>query len=247
MPSSGCVIALGIGPGDAQYLSAQAQMALEAADLICGYTVYVDLVRAHYPHKAYYTTGMTAELERCHHALREASMGKTVAMVCSGDAGIYGMAGLLYELAVEYPDVDIEGVPGITAALAGAALLGAPLCNDFAVVSLSNQLTPWETIERRLHAVGAGDFALCLYNPRSRQRPENLRLACEILLSYREAHTPCGIAQNIGREGQYTGLLSLEELRTFPADMFTTLFVGNSQTRILYGKMVTLRGYEGKA
>ena len=247
MTKQGCVIAVGIGPGDAQYRSAQADMALLGADLICGYSVYVDLVKASYPQKEYYSTGMTAERERCHYALQEASTGKTVTMVCSGDAGVYGMAGLLYELSAEYPDVSIDVVPGITAALAGAALLGAPLSNDFVVVSLSNQLTPWETITKRLHSIGSADIAVCLYNPRSRQRPDNLLLACDILLQYHSADTPCGIAQNIGRDGQQTHLLSLQELRTYPADMFTTVFVGNSETRILQGKMVALRGYQSKA
>ena len=179
-------------------------------------------------------------------ALAAAAGGKTVAVVCSGDAGVYGMAGLIYELARQYPPVDVEVVPGVTAAQSGAAVLGAPLMHDFAVVSLSDLLTPWHAIEQRLLAAAEADFVLCLYNPASHGRPEHLAKACDILLRVRKAETVCGWVRNIGRPGEESGVLALGALRGFAADMFTTVFIGNSRTRELGGKMVTPRGYGEK-
>ena len=164
-------------------------------------------------------------------------------MVCSGDAGVYGMAGLMYEVGRDYPRVEIQVIPGVTAALGGSALLGAPLGHDFCVISLSDLLTPWEVIEKRLEAAAEADFVLCLYNPASRTRKDHLARACRILLRYREPETLCGLARNIGREGEKIRLLSLEELKNTQADMFTTVFVGSSQTRNIGGRMVTPRGY----
>lgn len=234
---------VGIGPGDSAYRSAKANQALQDAELICGYQLYIDLIREEFVDKEFYTTGMTQERERCIYALEQAQSGKQVAMICSGDAGIYGMAGLLYELSADYPQVELLVVPGITAALAGAALLGSPLSNDFAVISLSDQLSPWEQIARRLDGAARADLVLCLYNPRSRQRPDNLRLACDIVLRHADPDTPCGIARQIGRADEGVLLMSLRQLRNYEADMFCTVFIGNSQTRQLGGKLVTLRGY----
>lgn len=197
------VYVVGLGPGDGVYLTLQARAALEAADVLCGYTAYVALAAAQFPCKETYATGMREEIERCRWALETAAQGKTVALVCSGDAGVYGMAGLLLQLGKEFADVDIEVVPGVTAALSGAALLGAPLGHDFCVISLSDLLTPWDVIEKRLRCAAAGDFALCLYNPASRKRADYLRRACNVLLSAgKKADTVCGLARNIGREGE---------------------------------------------
>ena len=171
---------VGIGPGSADGMTQAAKAALEQSEVLCGYTVYLDLVRQQYPDKETYTTPMTRELERCRWAIDRAAEGKTVAMLCSGDAGVYGMAGPVLELA-EGKDIEIEVVPGVTAALSGAAILGAPLMHDFCVISLSDLLTPWEVIERRLRCAAAGDFSIALYNPRSKKRPDHLRRACEIL------------------------------------------------------------------
>ena len=165
MMNRSLVYVVGLGPGGAQYLTAQAQTALQAADVLCGYTVYIDLVRPLYPDKEVYATGMTRELDRCRWALETAKGGKTVALVCSGDAGVYGMASPLLELAEHCPEVEVEIVPGLTAALSGAAVLGAPLAHDFCVISLSDRLTPWAVIEKRLACAAAGDFCLALYNP----------------------------------------------------------------------------------
>lgn len=238
------VYVVGLGPGDSRYLTAEAQTALDAADALCGYNVYVDLVAPLYPGKETYTTPMTREIDRCRWALETARTGRTVALVCSGDAGVYGMASPVLELAPAYPEVEVEVVAGVTAALSGGAVLGAPLGHDFCVISLSDLLTPWEVIERRLECAAAGDFAVCLYNPSSRKRKDHLRRACEILLRTRGGGTVCGWVRNIGREGQRRKVLPLSALPEEELDMFTTVFIGSSQTRDLAGRMVTPRGYE---
>ena len=234
---------VGIGPGEYGQMTGKAVKALAESDVIAGYTVYVDLVQEFFPEKKFITTPMRRERERCVMAFQEASKGLTVAMVCSGDAGVYGMAGLIFELSPEFPDTQIEVVPGVTSALSGAALLGAPLGHDFCVISLSDLLTPWELIEKRLLAAAEADFAICLYNPASKKRKDYLKKACELILRYRSPETVCGYARNIGREGQEMGLLTLEQLREFDADMFTTVFIGNSQTVRIGERMVTPRGY----
>ena len=240
------VFVVGFGPGDREHMTEQAQRALAAADVLCGYTAYLDLLRPLFPNKETYATPMTRELERCRRALETAAGGKTAALLCSGDAGVYGMAGPLLELAEEYPMVDIEVVPGVTAALSGAALLGAPLMNDFCVVSLSDLLTPWADIERRLRHGALAGFVLCLYNPGSHRRREHLSRACDVLLEVLPPETVCGWARNVAREGEDHGVLTLGELREFSADMFTVIFVGVPATRNLRGRMVTPRGYERK-
>lgn len=237
---------VGLGPGEASQLTGAARAALEQADLLCGYTTYIELARAVCPDTPTLSTPMTKEIERCRMALDAASKGQTVAMVCSGDAGVYGMAGPILQLAPEYPGVDIEVIPGVTAALSGAAVLGAPLANDFCVISLSDLLTPWPVIERRLDAAARGDFSICLYNPASRRRTGHLRRACDILLKTRRPDTVCGWVKNIGREGQQSRVLTLAELLEETLDMFTTVFIGSDSTRVIDGRMVTPRGYEAK-
>ena len=237
---------VGLGPGGSQFLTAQAQSALQTAEVLCGYTVYLDLVRPCFPDKIYYSTGMTKELDRCRWALETAQSGKTVALVCSGDAGVYGMASPLLELAQDFPQVTVEVVPGLTAALSGGAVLGAPLAHDFCVISLSDRLTPWAVIERRLQAAALGDFCIALYNPSSKGRPDYLARAVRILLAHGKAPaTVCGLVRNIGRAGQEQRILTLAELEQTPVDMFTTVFIGSAETRQLQGRMVTPRGYRG--
>lgn len=238
------VFVVGLGPGGGQFMTVQAQSALQQAQVLCGYTVYIDLVRPLYPEKECYATGMTREIDRCRWALETAQSGKSVALVCSGDAGVYGMASPLLELAEEYPEVTVEVVPGLTAALSGGAVLGAPLAHDFCVISLSDRLTPWEVIEKRLACAAQGDFALALYNPSSKGRPDYLRRAVDILLANgKGGDTVCGLVRNIGRDGQTSRVLTLSELHDTEVDMFTTVFVGNEATRTLSGRMVTPRGY----
>ncbi|MBO4885108.1 MAG: precorrin-3B C(17)-methyltransferase [Clostridia bacterium] len=234
---------VGIGPGDPQGMTLRAARALEACEVIAGYGVYVDLVKPLYPDKEYLVTPMRQEAERCRLALASASAGRTTAMISSGDAGVYGMAGLILEMA-EGMDVAVEVVPGVTAALSGAAALGAPLGHDFAVISLSDLLTPWEKIESRLELAAQADLCLAIYNPASHRRADYLRRACGILLRHIGPDRVCGAVKNIGREGETTDIMTLRELADYPADMFTTVFVGNSQTRVVDGKMVTPRGYK---
>ena len=238
------VTVIGLGPGAGADLTGRARAALAACDLVVGYTAYVALIQDEFPDKEYRSTGMRKEVDRCRAAVEAAVEGHDVAMVCSGDSGVYGMAGLIYEVARDYPPVDIEVVPGITAACGGAAVLGAPLTHDFAVVSLSDLLTPWDKIALRLECAAKGDFVLCLYNPASHSRPDHLKRACDILMAAgKSPDTICGYVQNIGREGERGTITTLGALRDTQVDMFTTVFVGSSQTKLLGGKMVTPRGY----
>ena len=237
------IYVVGIGPGAYEKMTIEAADVLKKCDVIIGYTVYIDLVKDHFPEKEFLSTPMRKEVERCVMAFEEANKGKTVAMICSGDAGVYGMAGLIHEVGKEYPKTDIEVIPGVTAAVSGAAVLGAPLIHDFCLISLSDLLTQWEIIENRLHAAGTGDFVCCIYNPSSVNRHDYLRKACDILLQHKSADTVCGIVNNIGRDGETVKVLPLRELRETEVDMFTTVFIGNSQTKVIDGKMVTPRGY----
>lgn len=240
----GKIYVTGLGPGAADQMTLKARKVLEKCPVIIGYTIYIDLIRDEYPGKIFLSTPMRKEADRCRMAFEEAAKGQDVAMVCSGDAGIYGMAGLICEIGRDYPQIGIEIVPGITAASGGAAVLGAPLMHDFAVISLSDLLTPWEKIAQRLQAAAEADFVICLYNPSSRKRADYLERACRMILEYRAPETVCGIVRNIGREGESYEILSLERLKDTPVDMFTTVFIGNSNTMELNGRMVTPRGYK---
>lgn len=235
---------VGIGPGGYDGMTIRALRALEDSQVIAGYTVYVDLVREHFPDKEFVTTPMTRERERCRMALALASEGRNTAVICSGDAGVYGMAELVLGMQEEFREVETEVIPGVTAALSGAAVLGAPLIHDFSVISLSDLLTPWEKIEARLRAAASADFVICLYNPSSRKRKDYLSRACSLVLEYQNKETVCGYVSNIGRRGEEMHLCTLEELKDAQTDMFTTVFIGNSQTRIQNGHMITPRGYK---
>lgn len=234
---------VGIGPGDAEGMTAACRCAIERADIVVGYTTYIELIGPLFPEKPTFATPMRSETERCKKALALAAEGRTVAVVCSGDAGVYGMAGLVLELSGAYPNVEIEIVPGVTAALAGAAILGAPLTNDFAVISLSDLLTPWALIEKRLACAAEGDFCIALYNPSSKKRADYLKRACDVLLRHKSPDTLCGLVRNIAREGEGKALMTLAALRDASVDMFTTVFIGSADTRAIAGRMVTPRGY----
>jgi len=235
---------VGIGPGAYEKMTIEAAEALKNSDVIIGYTVYVDLVKEHFAGKEFLTTPMKKEVERCKMAFEEAMKGKTVSMICSGDAGVYGMAGLMYEVGMNYPEVELSVIAGVTAATGGAAVLGAPLIHDFCLISLSDLLTPWEKIETRLLDAAHGDFVICLYNPSSKKRHDYLQKACDLMLKYKSEETVCGIVGNIGRDGESEKVMTLKELRDTQVDMFTTVFIGNSQTKNINGKMVTPRGYK---
>ena len=235
---------VGMGPGSENALTPQAKNALNMSDCIVGYNVYLDLLPDELKKKELISTPMKQEVRRCEIVYEEALKGKTVSIICSGDAGVYGMASLMYELKERYPNTTLEVIPGITAALSGAAVLGAPVNHDFCIISLSDLLTPWEKIEKRLRAAADGDFAIVLYNPSSHKRKDYLKRACEILLETMENNRPCGYVKNIGRDGQESGVMTLSELRDFEVDMFTTVFIGNSESRIIDGALVTGRGYK---
>lgn len=237
---------VGMGPGDAANMTEAARNVLAEAELLCGYTRYVDLLKPLFPGKRYYSTGMTSELARCRYCLDQASKGICTALVCSGDAGIYGMAGPTLELSGEYPGVEIVVIPGVTAAISGAALLGAPLGHDFCVISLSDRLTDWSVIETRLRCAAEGDFSVCLYNPASLHRQDYLQRACDVLLERKAPETVCGIARNIAREEEQIRILTLKELRDTNVDMFSTVFIGSSSTKRIGDHMVTPRGYRNE-
>ncbi len=237
------IYVVGLGPGGGKQMTGEAYTALEQSEVIVGYPVYLDLIRDTFPDKIYKSTPMKQEVERCRMAFGKAMQGKTTAMVCSGDAGIYGMAGLMLQISSEFPGVDVEIVPGITAAIGGAAVLGAPLMHDFAVISLSDLMTPWDKIEIRLRAAAMADFVICLYNPSSKKRRDYLEKACKIMKEFKKPETICGLVRNIGRKEETSQILTLEELEHTETDMFTTVFIGNAQTMCLNHKMVTPRGY----
>lgn len=240
---------VGIGPGAMEDMTEKARRAIVNAQTVVGYDTYIQLIASilRPNEQTILQSGMMQEVQRCTLALQEAEQGREVAMICSGDAGIYGMAGLLFEMAEDRgEDVNIEVVAGITAACSGAAVLGAPLSNDFCVISLSDLLTPQAIIDRRLQACGMGDFCCVIYNPMSKKRPDKLKNACDQLLQHRSPNTVCGWVRNIGREGERAQICTLETLREAELDMFTTVFIGNSQTKAVHGKMVTQRGYQQK-
>lgn len=235
---------VGFGPGNYSSMTLEACSVIDRCSLIVGYTTYTEILKEYFPQKKYYSTPMKKETDRVKYAFEKALEGIETALICSGDSGVYGMAGLALEMSAEYPDVEIEVVSGITAALSGGAILGAPLTHDFAVISLSDLLTPWEKIEKRLECASAADLVICLYNPSSKKRSSYLQKACDVMLKFKSGETICGYVKNICRDGQESGILTLSQLSDFHADMFTTVFVGNSETKIMNNKMITPRGYK---
>lgn len=239
------IYVVGIGPGSIEHMTPYAQKAIEKSDVVVGYTVYVDLVKELTEDKEVLSTPMKKEVDRCQMALDAALENKTVAFVCSGDAGVYGMAGIMIQVAKDHPEVDIEVVPGITAACSGAALLGAPLIHDFSIISLSDLLTPWDLILKRVKLAAESDMSIVLYNPKSKKRRDYIDKAVDVILEYRLPDTPAGYVKMIGREGETTKICKLTDLKNNDdIDMFTTVFIGNSTTEIIDGKIVTPRGYK---
>lgn len=244
---------VGIGPGRKEDMTIRAVEALKKSQLIIGYTTYVKLIREEFssdPEIAgsqFSSTGMTEEIKRCRQALEMADQGMVTSLVCSGDAGIYGMASPALELKKDFPDVRVDIIPGVTAASSGAALCGAPLGHDFAVISLSDRLTGWDLIEKRLRAAAWSDMAIALYNPASHGRPDTLKKAAWILMDEGLPEDRiCALARHIGREGEHAVLTSLGMLGQENCDMQTTVFIGSSSTYEEAGKMITPRGYRGK-
>lgn len=239
------VFVVGIGPGGMDQMTPRAKDALMCSDYIIGYTTYIDLIKDHFPKKEFISKGMSTEIERCELALKKAKEGRTIALVSSGDSGIYGMAGLMLEIAGrENSTIPVEVIPGITAASAAAAVLGAPLMHDFAVISLSDYLTPWEVIYKRIKSVAASDFIICLYNPKSKSRTEYINIARDELLKHRLPSTPVGVVWNAGRDEERWVITNLEEMLNYDINMFSIVIVGNTQTYVKNEKMITPRGYK---
>jgi len=240
----GRLTVVGFGPGSKEDMTFRAAKAIEEADIVTGYTTYTDILREFFPDKTYKSTGMMKEVDRCRMAVEDAMSGKRVAMVSSGDSGIYGMAGIIYQMADEMDaEIDIETVPGITAASSAASLLGAPLMHDLALISLSDLMTPLDLIMKRVDCAGIGDMVIVLYNPKSKKRSDYLEQAVSILLKHRSGDTPVGIAKNIGRKDQEITITTLNGIDYIQVDMFCTVVIGNSQTYVSNGRMITPRGY----
>ena len=256
IPHAGYLAIVGLGPGQRDLMAPRAIQVIQEADLVIGYRLYLEQIQDLLSDKEIHASELTHESERAMLAVQSARAGRRVCIVSSGDAGIYGMAGLVLDLFSQMPEEtvssssdqasepDVEVVPGISALNAAAALLGAPLMHDFAVISLSDVLTPWSTIARRLSAAAEADFVVVLYNPRSRKRRWQLDEARRLLLEHRAGTTPVGLVRNAYREGQKIQLTTLEHLLDHEVDMFTTVVIGNSCTRIQQERMITPRGYE---
>ena len=238
------IYVVGIGPGEMEYMTPKAIEAIENSDLVIGYKTYIELVRAFFKHKEFISSGMTKEVERCKLVLEKALSGKTVALISSGDSGIYGMAGIMLEVVNSSKvDIEVEIVPGITAANAAASVLGAPLMHDFVIISLSDLMTPWEIIRNRIECAAKGDFVICLYNPKSKGRTEYIKMTKEIVSKHRNSKTPVGIVKNARRENESSVITILEEMLNYDIDMFTVVIIGNSTTYIENNRMITPRGY----
>lgn len=235
---------VGFGPGGYEYMTVQAIAAMKAADVLVGYTTYIDLIKDIFPDKNFLNTPMTREAERCRIALEEAKKGKQVALISSGDSGIYGMAGIMLQIVqASGEDIPVRIIPGVTAASTGASMLGAPLMNDFAIISLSDLMVPLTQIMLRVKCAAEGDFVICLYNPKSRKRKDYLEKAADIIMTYRKPETPVGIVRRAGRENSSCEVTTLKELKNAEVDMFTIVIIGNSMTYVRDGKIITPRGY----
>ena len=235
---------VGFGPGGKEHMTFKAAEVIENADVVTGYTTYVNMIKPYFPDKTYKATGMMKEVDRCKMAIEDAMSGMDVAMISSGDSGIYGMAGIIYQLADEMKaDIEIDTVPGITAASTAASVLGAPLMHDLAIISLSDLMTPIDLIMKRVDCAGQGDMIVCLYNPKSKGRTEYLNQTQQILLKYRSADTPVGIVRNAGREDEHKEITTLGDLDKAEVDMFCMVIIGNSQTYVSNDRMITPRGY----
>jgi precorrin-3B C17-methyltransferase len=239
------IYVVGMGPGNSVDMTPRAKNAIEMADVVIGYSTYVDLIKEYFPGKEFISSGMTREVERCELVLVKALEGKSIALISSGDSGIYGMAGIMLEVVNKSgQQIPVEVIPGITAASAAAAVLGAPLMHDFAVISLSDLMTPLEAIYKRVDCAADGDFVICLYNPKSKTRSDYIDTARDIILKYRSLGTPVGIVRNAGRENEEYDIATLENMLDCEIDMFTVVIIGNSRTYIENGRIITPRGYK---
>ncbi len=245
MQASGKIDIIGIGPGGKPYMSLECLDAIRDAEVVIGYKTYIKLVEDMLDGKEVTKTGMRKEVDRCELAIGKARAGQRVALISSGDAGVYGMAGLVLELLKDQPEPPaVRIIPGITAANAAAASLGAPLMHDFAVISLSDLMTGFEVIEKRLDAAAAADFVIALYNPKSCGRDWQLGRAREIFLQHKSPDTPVGIVRKAKRDNESVTITTLGEMMAHEVDMLSIVIVGNSQTYVHDGRMITPRGYD---
>ena len=238
---------MGIGPGHVDDMSVRARKAIESADVVVGYDTYLKLVTELIGDKEIFGSGMMQEIERCQAAVDLALAGKNIAVISSGDPGIYGMAGLVLELAMNYPaDVrpEVIIIPGISAVSAAAALLGAPLMHDFAVISLSDLMTPWDVIRKRVEMAAVADFVIALYNPKSVRRVSQIEEVREIVLRHRAGSTPVGIVHHATRPDERQVIATLDNFTEEFIDMFSLVIIGNSNTSVQEGRMITPRGYK---
>ncbi len=238
---------VGIGPGSLDEMTPRARRAIESAEVVAGYNTYIKLIEKILDGKKIIGRAMMQEIERCRLAVEETLAGRNVVVVSSGDAGVYGMAGLVVEMISDLPDEtrpQFEIVAGVSAVNAASAILGAPLMNDFAVVSLSDLMTPWEIIRKRIRAAGEGDFVIALYNPKSKRRITQLDEVQKILLEFRSPETPVGIVTNAGRDGETKIISTLENFTREEVNMFSLVLIGNSQTFVKGEFMITPRGYK---
>ena len=244
------ITVIGIGPGSLMDMTPRARKAIEDAQVVAGYHTYIKLVESLLDGKEVIGTGMMQEIDRCRMAVEKAAAGQETVVVSSGDAGVYGMAGLVLELVLQRPEgerPEFGGtIAGISAVNAAASVLGAPLMHDFAVISLSNLLTPWELIRKRVDMAGQGDFVIALYNPKSKKRVQNIEEVREILLKYRDPKTPVGIVTAATRPDEKKVLSTLEDFTKEDINMFSLVVIGNSQTYVKEGYMITPRGYGNK-
>lgn len=251
MTQRGKLLVIGFGPGDAKHITTRAVEALRESDLIFGYKTYVDLIQDLLTEQTVVSTGMTEEVSRAQEAVKQAELGKKVAVISSGDAGVYGMAGLVYEVLIEKgwqeaTGVEVEVIPGISAINSCASLLGAPVMHDSCTISLSDHLTPWELIAKRVEAAAQADFVIALYNPRSGRRTRQIVEAQNILLRYRSPETPVGLVKSAYRDRQEVTITSLADMLNHDIGMLTTVIIGNSSTFLYDEKMITPRGYQKK-
>ncbi|WHH60583.1 precorrin-3B C(17)-methyltransferase [Petroclostridium sp. X23] len=241
---SGKIYVVGLGPGGRSHMTIKALQALEESEVIVGYKTYIEFIEDLVKNKEVESSGMKKELDRCRLALEKALEGKRVSLISSGDAGVYGMAGIMLEVVKEAgADVEVEVIPGISAVNAAASVLGAPVMHDFAVISLSDLLTSWEVIEKRLECAAQGDFIIALYNPKSHGRTQQIVKAQEVMRKYKSAQTPVGIVRNAQREGQEIQITTLDKMLEYDIDMLSVVIIGNSTTYIHEGKIITPRGY----
>ena len=243
MSRKGKIYVVGIGPGNKDNMTFRAYKVIENADIIIGHKTYIALAEKIFPDKKMVKSAMKKEIERCEETLKLAEEGNVMALISSGDAGVYGMAGIMLEVAGE-SDIEVEIVPGITSANASASLVGAPIMHDHVSISLSNLLTDWELIKKRIALASEGDFVISLYNPKSNGRPELINEAASIMLQYKNKNTPAAIVRNTGRSGENYDITTLEKMLDFEINMFTTVIIGNSKTFVKNGKMITPRGYK---